>query len=207
MLRSEYKTFVGQASDHKIYSLLKSLFSAQYLGLSYSEWKLDYLADECHRRNKEFLYTSAIEDATFITDKISRGYSALYVDEIIRPELLTQEESREIVAETTAKDIDIRSITGVEADRMFLCKVSGESMTEDDIHDGDILIVDRKETAVDGKVIVAELENVLFVKRLRLIGDETWLYSGNPDFAHVRIEDKEKLKIIGVVKMTMHTIK
>jgi len=143
MLRVEYKDFLAQSSDHKLYQMLKSTLSAQYLGLSYSEWKLESLAEACYQRDKENLYTSAMEDAAYIANKLIMGHSSLFVDEIYRPELMSPDETREILADTSGKSDVIESLTGMAPEKIFLCKVSGESMIEEDIHNGDVLIVDR----------------------------------------------------------------
>lgn len=43
--------------------------------------------------------------------------------------------------------------------KVFTLKVSGESMINVGIYDGDILIVERKNTAVNGETVVAMNEN------------------------------------------------
>ncbi len=189
-----------------LYQMLKSTLSAQYLGLSYSEWKLEALAEECYQRDKETLYTSAMEDAAYIANKLIMGSSSLYVDEIYRPELMSPEEAREIFANTSGKSDSIENLIGITPDKLFICKVTGESMIEEDIHNGDVLIVDRTADVSDGRVIVAELNKVLFVKRLRIIDGGRWLFSGNPNFAPVKIEKEMELNVIGVVKMTLHSV-
>ena len=206
MLRAEFKDLIVSASDHELYQMLKSILSSQFLGLSYSQWKLESLAEECYQRGKDSLYTSAMEDAAYLADKFKIGYSSLFVDEIFRPELMSPEETREILANTSGKSDSIESRIGIAPDQLFICKVTGESMIEENIHNGDVLIVDRTEKAADGRVIVAELDKVLFVKRLRIIDGDRWLYSGNPNFSPVKIEKDMDLNVIGVVKMTLHSV-
>jgi repressor LexA len=43
-------------------------------------------------------------------------------------------------------------------DRIYLLKVRGKSMIEDHIDDGDLVVVERRETANDGDIVVAILE-------------------------------------------------
>lgn len=47
----------------------------------------------------------------------------------------------------------------------FMLRVRGESMIEDGIHDGDMVIVRRQETAENGDTVVALIENEATVKR------------------------------------------
>ncbi len=44
-------------------------------------------------------------------------------------------------------------------DRIYLLRVKGKSMIEDHIDDGDLVVVERRETANDGDIVVAILED------------------------------------------------
>jgi repressor LexA len=44
-------------------------------------------------------------------------------------------------------------------DSMYLLRVRGKSMIEDHIDDGDLVVVERRETANDGDIVVAILED------------------------------------------------
>lgn len=44
-------------------------------------------------------------------------------------------------------------------DRMYMLRVRGNSMIEDHIADGDLVVVERRETAHDGDIVVAILED------------------------------------------------
>ncbi|MBX3462669.1 MAG: transcriptional repressor LexA [Planctomycetes bacterium] len=44
-------------------------------------------------------------------------------------------------------------------DRIYLLKVRGKSMIEDHIDDGDLVVVERRETANDGDIVVAILDD------------------------------------------------
>lgn len=44
-------------------------------------------------------------------------------------------------------------------DQMYLLRVRGKSMIEDHIDDGDLVVVERRETASDGDIVVAVLED------------------------------------------------
>lgn len=49
--------------------------------------------------------------------------------------------------------------------KTFALKVSGSSMIDDGIHDGDILLVQKQTTASNGEIVVASVENESTVKR------------------------------------------
>jgi len=81
----------------------------------------------------------------------------------------------------------------------FMVRVSGDSMTGAGIHDGDVLVVDRAEEAVHGKIVVAVLDGELTVKRLRLKDGECALVPENPRYKAIRIGPEQELRVWGVV--------
>ncbi len=86
----------------------------------------------------------------------------------------------------------------------FLMKVSGWSMRDAGISDGDELVVDRDVSPDDGRVVVAEVDGELTVKRLRKSGSGWSLLAANPDFNDVLIGSKNDLRIWGVVTSVIH---
>jgi len=85
---------------------------------------------------------------------------------------------------------------------MFVAKVSGWSMREDHITDGDVVLVDSKVKAKDGDIVLAFIVGEgQVVKRLRLVGgDRMILESANPDFKPIVIDDPANVAIRGVIK-------
>ncbi len=81
----------------------------------------------------------------------------------------------------------------------FMVRVAGESMREAHICHGDILIVDRAETACHGDIVVAKLDGEFNVKRLRIEGRRVFLDPANGDFAPVEIGSERDFTVWGVV--------
>ena len=83
----------------------------------------------------------------------------------------------------------------------LLARVSGWSMIDSSIKDGDIVLVDPKATVRDGDIVLASVAGLgQVVKRLRLTeGDTAILESANPDFKPIVISDPESLRIHGKV--------
>ena len=52
--------------------------------------------------------------------------------------------------------------------KSYALKVSGASMIEDGIFDGDLILVQRQESATNGEIVVASIENESTVKRFFL---------------------------------------
>ncbi len=70
----------------------------------------------------------------------------------------------------------------------YLLKVRGMSMRDAGILDGDLLAVKKAETARDGQIVVARLDDEVTVKRFRRHGGVIELLPENPDFDTIRVE-------------------
>ena len=97
------------------------------------------------------------------------------------------------------RKVDILKAFGIKEGTIF-CKVSGVSMEEAKIFDGDTVIVDTQRLAKDKDIIVASVNNEIFIKRLKMSRGKVWLISENGDFQDVQITKDIEFKIIGVVK-------
>ncbi|MFA5172227.1 MAG: translesion error-prone DNA polymerase V autoproteolytic subunit [Sulfuriferula sp.] len=88
----------------------------------------------------------------------------------------------------------------------FILRVSGWSMINAGIHDGDEIIVDRALNAVHGNIVVAIINNELTVKRLHKTSTEIRLVPENPEFKDIIIGAEEELTIWGVVTRVLHKV-
>ena len=87
----------------------------------------------------------------------------------------------------------------------FLMKVSGESMIEAGINDGDVLVVDRSLEARSRDIVIAIFEGNLTVKRLIIKADgSAILKSENPLYKNILISEYTELEIWGVVTSAIH---
>ena len=81
----------------------------------------------------------------------------------------------------------------------FCVQVQGESMIDAGIEPDDILVVDRKLEARDGKIIIAAVNGELTVKRLQRKSGKVMLMPENKKFNPIEIAEDESLHIWGVV--------
>lgn len=82
----------------------------------------------------------------------------------------------------------------------YLLRVSGMSMRDVGILDGDLVAVHRSPDVRNRQIIVARLENEVTVKRYRQEGSVVWLLPENPEFEPIRVDlRKQSLTIEGVV--------
>ena len=82
----------------------------------------------------------------------------------------------------------------------YLLRVSGDSMKDVGILDGDLLAVNNTQTARDGQIVVARIEDEVTVKRLKRSGQHTLkLLPENPDYDPIVIDLRQtEVSIEGV---------
>ena len=84
--------------------------------------------------------------------------------------------------------------------RNFALRVRGDSMIENNIEDGDIIIVTSQQTADNGQVVVALIDgNSATVKKFYREPDFIRLQPANPQYKPMLIKTPERIQIQGVV--------
>ena len=83
----------------------------------------------------------------------------------------------------------------------FLLEVKGNSMTGDHILPGDMVLVREQDTADDGDLVVALIEEEATLKRFRRDGNKILLLPSNPDFQPMVFDGvSDAISIVGKVK-------
>lgn len=75
--------------------------------------------------------------------------------------------------------------TGGRGDEYFALRVRGESMLNAGILPGDLVVVRRQQTANNGEIVVALLEDEATVKRLSRRNGQVWLLPENDDYSPI----------------------
>lgn len=86
----------------------------------------------------------------------------------------------------------------------FFAKVKGESMKNEGISDGDLLIIDRSLEPVNGKIAVCFIDGEFTVKTIKLEKDACWLVPANEKFKPIKVTAENNFVIWGIVT---HVIK
>ncbi len=81
-------------------------------------------------------------------------------------------------------------------DEYFALHVRGESMIDAGILDGDLVVVRRRETAVNGEIVVAMIDDEATVKRFSRRNGRIWLLPENPEYTPI---DGARAQILGKV--------
>ena len=79
----------------------------------------------------------------------------------------------------------------------FALRVRGDSMIGAGILSGDLVVVRPQQTADDGQIVVARLEDEATVKRLSRKNGQVWLLPENPAYDPI---DGNEAQLIGIVK-------
>ena len=81
----------------------------------------------------------------------------------------------------------------------FFFPVQGDSMEGAEIHDGDILVVDKSVRARHGHIVIAFIDGQRLVKRLHHRAGRVALMAENPNYPPLEIQEGMELHIWGVV--------
>jgi repressor LexA len=90
------------------------------------------------------------------------------------------------------------ALFGARIDDHFVLRVAGESMIGEGIHDGDWVIVERRERAQPGEMVVALLGDDVTLKRFYPEGAVVRLQPSNPAMEPLRVPAAD-LRIQGIV--------
>ena len=104
------------------------------------------------------------------------------------------------------QDIDLLRMICPHPNASYLIRVEGDSMIDADIHNGDIIIVDKSNrNPSPSEVAVCELNGEYTLKRFeKRDGDEGWLVPANPNYPEIKVTEDDDFSIWGVVTYVIH---
>jgi DNA polymerase V len=89
----------------------------------------------------------------------------------------------------------------------FFMRVSGDAMTGAGIFNGDVVIVDRSVKAVSGKVIIANLNGEMLIRRLEKTLNKIRLVPETPKLSPIDVDiSGAEFAIWGVVTYVIHAL-
>jgi len=90
----------------------------------------------------------------------------------------------------------------------FYARVSGDSMLDAGIFDGDILVVDRSLLPQDGNIVVAAIDGEFTLKEYRRDKEHNgaWLIPHNNRFKPIHVTEENTFIIWGVVTFNVHRL-
>src|SRR5262249_994837 len=81
----------------------------------------------------------------------------------------------------------------------FALKVKGQSMVEDHIDDGDLVVIRKQETAHNGQRVVAMIDGEVTLKRFHRKRDKITLEPANGKMDPIVVTPDKDVKILGVL--------
>ena len=97
------------------------------------------------------------------------------------------------------RPLDFNELLITNAAATFAVRIAGESMTGAGLFPGDIAVVDRLRSPVDGTIVLALLGGEFTIKRYRCRGERVWLQAENPAFADITLTEESAFEVWGVV--------
>ena len=110
------------------------------------------------------------------------------------------------IDELKIHSLDLNEYMAPRPDSVVLVRVSGESMIDENIFDGDLLVVNRSKEAKDGSIVISSINGEMTVKTLRVIESRVYLFSANSNFLPREILSEMDFKIQGVVQHVIHKL-
>lgn len=81
----------------------------------------------------------------------------------------------------------------------FFCRVSGDSMEDLGISDGDLLVVDKSLEPRDGKVAVCYVDGEFTLKKIKIEKDCCWLMPANKKYKPIKVTAENEFIVWGIV--------
>lgn len=85
----------------------------------------------------------------------------------------------------------------------FFGRVSGDSMIEEGIEEGDILVIDKSLEPIDGDLAVCCVDSDFTLKRISIVGNCIKLIASNQAFKPIEITADDSFYIWGIVTYTI----
>lgn len=88
----------------------------------------------------------------------------------------------------------------------FFVRVSGVSMIDEGIDDGDLLIVDKSVEPFQGCLAVCFIDGDFTLKRVKFESDCAWLVPANKNYKPIRVAEGNDFMIWGIVRYVIKKI-
>lgn len=95
--------------------------------------------------------------------------------------------------------LDLNKLVVKHPEATFFARVEGDSMKDEGILDGDLLVVDKAIEPYDGCLAVSYIDGEFTLKRVRMEGGKVLLVPSNSRYATIEITPDNEFAIWGVV--------
>lgn len=155
----EIKDHFGFASFNSVQNYLKQLTQKGYISIPSNQKRAIQILHSSYSVQQSVL--KMVQD-----DVATHGETPRQAEEVLTLPLLGKVAAgRPLEAFEHDETVDVPPSMVRNANKTFALKVSGNSMVDDGIHDGDIILVQKQANASNGEIVVASIENESTVKR------------------------------------------
>lgn len=103
-----------------------------------------------------------------------------------------------------AIDLNLELIKNPSA--TFFSRVSGDSMQDVGIHNGDLLIIDKSLEVVNNKIAVCYLDGEFTLKRIKIEKECCWLMPANTSYNPIKVTSDNDFIVWGIVTYVIKSL-
>ena len=96
--------------------------------------------------------------------------------------------------------LDLTRLVVTHPDATFYARVEGDSMKDECVEDGDLLVVDKSLDPQDGNLVVSYIDGEFTLKRIRLTDDKILLVPANKKSPTIEIDPQSDFRVWGIVR-------
>lgn len=157
------------------------------------------------KNNRKYLYSYKKEDVSNIEISDYESKLHLELDNMVNIPILGEVAAGIpiVVNQEYESFIDIPKDWIFSPKDTFALKVTGDSMKGVGIDKGDLVMVHRQNSAVNGDIVIAVINQEATMKRFMLMGSSVLLISENPSYEPIQMNQEDIIingKVIGVMK-------
>lgn len=89
----------------------------------------------------------------------------------------------------------------------FYGRVVGDSMADADVHEGDVLVIDKSLTPSEGDMVVCFLDGEFCLKYISRHPDGLWLLPGNSRYKPIHVPEGSEFSVWGVVTYVIRRLR
>lgn len=104
------------------------------------------------------------------------------------------------------ESLDLNSLVIRHPEATFFARVEGDSMKDEGIVEGDILVVDKSVEPYDGCLAVAYIDGEFTLKRVKFEPDKILLVPANPKYKTIEISPDIEFSVWGVVRWVLKSV-
>ncbi len=193
-------------TDHELYLKAKKVITREFTTGNPPGLLSDRIYLECKRRNIA-IWNKAMQDSMTISSSINTVFET-YPDIDEGVITINRIDFTTIYELNTIMGISLKTIESIItlSDGYSFGKVIGDSMKDEDILAGDVVIVEEVVDIDDNAVVLVSLQGRKIIKRLRYTHDGILLESANPKHKSMLVPHGEA-DILGVVRFNIRAVK